>query len=690
MNGPYTKTTVKRFSSPMAASVKKILFVYFIAFLVASISCAPVSQRISFKEIKWEEVDANKTPTQADYPNANAIFLSEEGEFSVTKQCIFTHHVIIKILNEAGLEYANVEIPFFSEDEVHNIRGRTIRKDNTVVELQPKDIHEKTLFPEYVLYSDSKAKVFAMPGAEVGSIIEYSYSMLYKAPFASAWEFQRNVPVLVSSITLNIPDFLGYNYLLITGKGVEVEKSISHPAGRTKAVFRLRNAPSISYEPFMLPLSMVGTQVCFSLASLSMFGINLPIEGDSWEILGDNYWYPVKDSIITDKAIKSQVREIISGSQTEREKIERIYDFVQSKIRYVAIEIKEGRVVPHGPPEVFTNKYGDCKDKAFLFLTMLKEAGIEAFPVLTRTRESGIVIENFISAQQFNHMVVSVPAQYFTDMKGYEDVVIKGDKEYTVSDDYILLDVTSRAIPFAQIPWYLDNTKALLIKEGESKLINIPSSSMQANKTIQECEVEIQEDGTVFCSAKSTKTGQEANAARSLLQPLNETEQKEWFERSVNRVCPGAILKNHSISQLFELNQSLVLSYEFRIPQYAQQIDTFLVFSPSILRNPMFDELTRETRKHAISFDYCKTLIDAIKIKIPGNLKIKTLPDTLFQSSDLGDYSFSCLTDGEKIVLNKQLSIKRTQIELEKYEQVRSFFERILISERKNATLCRK
>jgi len=689
MNDPPTSIRAKQFRPLMMAMGRRTAFLFCLACILTCISCAPAGPPISLMKIIWEEIDVKKTPTQEDYPDANAIFLMDKGEFSVTKHWIFTRHVIIKIMNEAGLKYANVEIPFHSGAEIHNIKGRTIRKDNTIVELQPEDIHEKTLFPQYVLYADSKAKIFAMPGAEVGSIIEYSYSILHKTLFLSAWEFQRSEPILLSTITLNVPAFLRYKYMLATRKQVEVEKSISHPAGRVKAEFKVRNAPAITYEPFMPSLSEVTTRIYFSLSSLSVLGIDLPMEGDSWEILGHNYWLRVKDKMKANKGIQSQVQEITTGSTVEIEKIADIYDFIQSKIRYVAIEIEEGRVIPHKPSEVLNSKYGDCKDKVFLFIAMLQEMGIDALPVLTRTSISGEVIENFISAQQFNHMVIAVPARYFTDMEGYEKVVIEGDKEYTVRDDYILLDATSRAIPFGQIPGYLENTKALLIREEGSKLMTIPSSSANANKTLRVCDVDIHENGTFLCSVRSTKTGQEASRVRSFLQPLGKAEQKEWFENILSRLCPGAILEEHSISELFETAMPLILNYKFRIPQYAQKMGTLLTFSPGVLRSSMVDRLTRETREHAINFDYCQVLIDIINIEIPEGFDIKTIPGALSKSSTFGDYSLTCYRDREKVVLNKQFMIKKTMIPKADYEEVKSLFESILISERKNVTLCR-
>jgi hypothetical protein len=653
-------------------------------------SCAPLQKEISLKKIEWEQINLDETPGPEDYPGASAVFLLDEGEFAAKENFVFTHHVIIKILDEAGLDYANVEIPFYAESEVHNLQGRTIRKDGSVVGLKPENIHEKSIFPDFVLYSDDKAKVFALPGAETGSVVEYSYSIVYKGPFPSAWEFQREEPVLLSTFTLDVPSFAQYNYLLSQRKGIKVEKSVSHPTGRMKAVFSLKDAPPITPEPLMPPISEVTTKVYFCLTALSTFGITVPIEGDSWEILGKSYWLATEDKLKADKAITRQVKEITKGCSDDADKIARIYDFVQSQIRYVAIEMKEGRVMPHDPSEVFLNRYGDCKDKAFLLMTMLKEAGVEAFPVLARTNDAGEVIEDFVSRQQFNHMAVAVPAKFFSQNEDLSPVLVRGDRQYSTGDDFVLLDATSAAVPFGRIPWYLENTKALVVTEEDSRLVKVPSSRAADNSTIHDCHAEILEDGSLSCSVRSTRSGQEASSTRSFLQSLTKTEQREWLEKSLSRSCPGAVLNEHSISQLSDLDQPLVLEYKFVVPQYVQRIDTLLVFSPAILRNPMFDEFTREKREHSIALDYPKSVIDGIKIRVPENFKINSLPEPEELSSDFADFSYSCFTDGENMVVNRQVAFKKTHVGPDQYADVKSFFESVQISQRRNVSLSSK
>ncbi len=677
-------------SRAIRASGKRAAILALLSVVSLSVSCGPQKTLPKFKEVVWERVEIDKTPTLEDYPDADAVYLLDFGEYTIDKHFVSTRHVLIKILKESGLQYADIEIPFDAGDEVHNIQGRTIRKDGTVVYLHAEDIREKSLFPEYILFSDSKAKIFAMPGAEVGSVIEYSYATLYTSPFPPVWRFQRSVPVLLSTFALEVPSFLRYNYMIASKGQVDVEKSISHPPLMTRAVYKAKNVPAITHEPYMLPEEEVATRIYFSLGSLTFLGVSVPIEGDSWEIVGENLWGILKEKIKIEGNIRTTVRQLIGELTTDQEKIAKIYEFVQSKIRYVAIAIKGGKVVPHDPKEVFTNKYGDCKDKAILLITMLKAADIDAYPVLARSSDSGEVIDNFFSGQQFNHMIVAVPAHYFEGLDNYDDVVVEGEMAYSSSDDVLIFDATTSAVPFGQIPWYLEDTKALVIKEKESSLMRIPTTLGPANSTTRVCEVDMQDDGSFVCSMVCTKERQEACRARFFLQHISETERKEWFGSILSRDCPGAILDDYSIYDLYELERPLTLNYTFTVPQYAQDIESFLVFSPCIVRNPMVEDLSRKEREHAIQFEYRKATIDVINIKIPSEYDVKTVPDAFLKTSKYVDYSYSCYTDGEKVVLNKQFLIKGTVIPVSEYEELRILFEDISVSERKKLTLSPK
>ena len=101
----------------------------------------------------------------------------------------------------------------------------------------------------------------------------------------------------------------------------------------------------------------------------------------------------------------------------------------------------------------------------------------------------------------------------------------------------------------------------------------------------------------------------------------------------------------------------------------------------------MIDIFTRETREHTIAFDYCRTIIEIFRIKLPEDSEIKTFIEPLEKPCSFGNYSFMCHKDMENIILNKQFSINKTKIPIKDYGEVRSFFDNILLSEKKTITV---
>ena len=82
--------------------------------------------------------------------------------------------------------------------------------------------------------------------------------------------------------------------------------------------------------------------------------------------------------------------------------------FVQDEVRYFGIEIGTSSHRPADPSVVFSRRYGDCKDKALLFVTLLRALGLEAYPVLVNTECCGAVDQRLPSATVFDHVITEV------------------------------------------------------------------------------------------------------------------------------------------------------------------------------------------------------------------------------------------------------------------------------------------
>ena len=82
--------------------------------------------------------------------------------------------------------------------------------------------------------------------------------------------------------------------------------------------------------------------------------------------------------------------------------------FVQGNVRYVAIEMGIGGWQPHSAADAFSHRYGDCKDKTTVTISMLHEIGVESYYLLVNSRRGAVTPDTPANVYAFNHAVVAI------------------------------------------------------------------------------------------------------------------------------------------------------------------------------------------------------------------------------------------------------------------------------------------
>lgn len=104
-------------------------------------------------------------------------------------------------------------------------------------------------------------------------------------------------------------------------------------------------------------------------------------------------------------------KRLEEGAPDAEERLLRVHTFVMEEIRYQQdYETFIAGVKPHPAPMTLERRYGDCKDKAVLFIVLARKLGLDAHFALVRTRDAGPV-QTDVPMQQFNHAIVYVPEQ---------------------------------------------------------------------------------------------------------------------------------------------------------------------------------------------------------------------------------------------------------------------------------------
>ena len=259
-----------------------------------------------------------------------------------------------------------------------------------------------------------------------------------------------------------------------------------------------------------------------------------------WADLGS--WY---EEILRSVPLASQevsdFSDLLTEGKTSREALLSLIDYVQSEIRYVAVEVGIGGYRPSSPADVFERRWGDCKDKALLFIQLLNVAGIKAYPVLIRLDSHRRIDRDFPSPWGFNHMIVAV------EMDGIERLA-----KDPIAEDLFFVDTTQTRGKLSWLNPWVQGREALVVGEGFNRLVTMPVQEVNERTTIS---IEIEEASTEVARAKLAyeTTGSAASAFIDQIES-QEGQRKALGYRIIDRVVPGAsseeLLWDYQVEQL--------------------------------------------------------------------------------------------------------------------------------------------
>jgi transglutaminase-like putative cysteine protease len=195
---------------------------------------------------------------------------------------------------------------------------------------------------------------------------------------------------------------------------------------------------------------------------------------NGWQDVYNWWWSLASGKIKADSAIKNKVKELMRNKASDEEKIRAIYNFCAQKIRYVAVEYGQAGYEPHFAADIFKNKYGDCKDQAILLVTLLKEAGFIARPVLIATKEYYNLNVDFPSLL-FNHCIAAV----------------------CLKDKLIFLDPTAQTCSFGDLPPDDQGRKVLVFNEDKYEIQETPLYPPNHNLIKQQLKIKLNKDESI-------------------------------------------------------------------------------------------------------------------------------------------------------------------------------------------------
>lgn len=350
------------------------------------------------------ELFAAASAVSAD--GANISILEDDDSYTFDAQGRMTHvgYTVYKVLTEKGAEaWDSISIGWEPWHEARpQIRVRVITPDGTEHELDPKNINETPAHEgDYKIYSDGKRLHAPFPAIAAGVVVEEEYTQRETEPLfdggRAGWTTfgREDMPVQHSRVEFDYPASLPLRTTELLLPNVKPQRTEAN--GRVKLVYDLGRLEGIHDDDPNFPPDVARfPQVSYST-------------GQSWQALAAEY-SKIVDNRIDGAAVKTLVDGLVAGKKTAAEKESALLDYLDRNVRYTGIEFGGAAIVPHDPAETLGKKYGDCKDKATLLVSMLRAAGIPAYVALLNAGSRMDVPADLPGMGLFDHAIVYVPA----------------------------------------------------------------------------------------------------------------------------------------------------------------------------------------------------------------------------------------------------------------------------------------
>jgi len=606
-----------------------------VALMLAALSLPPACAAQKFQEPTKEELQMTSDPKA---PGAPAVFLYLQSETD-NRNHYQSMYARIKVLTEKGKEWATVEVPYipgYMDPPI--IEGRTIHADGTVIPLAGKA-------SDLLVYKNHNnhvhAAVFNLPSVEVGSILEYKWSLPMtggggnvtgivdqadEGYYASAvagvsdpvWDVQQPIYVRKAHFYWN-----PYNDLETDVLGSELDHYVdgerAHyilftqrlPAGFTttrspKGDFTLdiHDVPAFVREANAPPDAALRYQVRFFRSAYISADVY-------WDNQNKRWSKKVNDFASQSSAIRDAASQITAGAATPADKARKLYDAVQAldNTNFTRAKTEEERKALHlkkevkNAQDVWTEKSGSGNALAALYLALARAAGLNADGLQVSDRDTRIFDPSYLSLDQLDSLLVVLH----------------------IDGKDIYLDPGEKLCPFGQLQW--THIMAGGIQQNAKGPVYTPPNATKDAITAHAADLIVDAQGGITGTVKILMNGPAALHYRQLNLTSDPEEVRKQLNESLRNLLPQGITGEVDKIQGLDTAEGFVSVSAKVTGQMGSSTGKRLLlpgFFFSTGAHPQF--VAEEKRTSAVDLHYAEQVIDDAVYHLPAGFTVESAP----------------------------------------------------------------
>lgn len=600
------------------------------------------------------------------YKNVDARYVYNVDDFGID----YYYETKIKVLKSEGKEYGTVVIPFYDneksgakEELVSRIEAYAYNMENGKI---IKTKMEKSYIFEEQVSANWKQIKFSIPSVKEGTVIEYKYKVT--SDFYSQLAdmvIQQSIPVIYARCEVRIPEYFRFNIETRGAEPLKAEENITNQSFTVKdennnfttinctakqLIFSVNNLPALKEEPSVWCTEDFVTKVTFELQGIYFPYSNYKPYTSTWdkidEILKDEEYFG--GLLKLKNPYKEEMSTINLSSLTPQNKIRAVYQLLKKKIswnehyRFYGSEVKKA----------IKNGTGSNADINFILISMLKDAGINAFPIMMSTRDQGRLPLTYPSINKLNTFIVGINDTDSTTV--YLDGSVKNG-DINILPPTLMVD---RARVY--------NTK------GKGNWVDLTNVGKHSINSI--IKASISPEGKIEAERIASYIGENAESFRSAFKAAKDStayiEKKEAEDGISIKECTFKGIDSFSpgVQETITFNKDVTIN------------DGHIYLNPMIFPHLTKNQFTSETRKLPIEFNYPETYKLTCILNIPDGYEVEELPKSvkINLENEGCDCTYQIQSINNQILLRYIFSLKRILYNKEEYASLRNFWGTIV------------
>jgi transglutaminase-like putative cysteine protease len=573
--------------------------------------------------------------------------------------------IALTILNENGkgpdalvIHYDGNSKARFNSGEIFDSNG------NSITRIRRRDLTDRSNISGFSLYEDNRVILYIPRISSYPYTVHYEYEVSYNRGMYYAMSFSP-IPSFDQStesaeLTISWPQEMDMYYRefnLDDKSGISSSargmKYLTWDFVKLKAQRREFRSPA---SRFILPYIMFAPEK-FEYDGYA--GSN-----ESWEEFGKWVWTlnEGRDQLPQERI--DYLNDLVKDMDNNREKVKAIYQFMQSRTRYVNIALGIGGMQPFDASTVDRTGYGDCKALTNYMMAMLRAVGIESNYTLVRSGEGSYNLVEDFPTSQFNHVILSVPLE----------------------NDTIWLECTSQHLPFNHLGDFTDNRPVLVIREDGGHLVRTPAYDREENINNSLTLIQLDRQGHGTGNMRLDYGGIYFVDYFGALR-LSEADQQKWLYDNFS--FSNYSINNHSIAEQTEPGPIAIIEMDFSLRSFASVSGQRMFVPLNLVSSARSTPPRVRNRQTPFVLSFDKVEMDTLIIKIPEGFELESSLNEFLLESEFGKFSTEFIVRENEIWYVRNLETIKGTFPAEKYQEFFRFYQGITRADSQSLTFIR-